>query len=379
MHRYVHLACFVLSALLIWACTVQAEDKNPSAKHGAAAAEFDRTMTEFKDILAEMGVLQTEYRKADGRRRAEINKQWKQLIEKGDILQPKLISTAEQAYTKAPNADKKVTDLLVDVLIGDIETRSQRVQTDDFERAMRIGKLLAENNCEDARAYNAAGVAAFALSHFDLAQEYLTKAKAKHAINPMGESLLESIPHYKDVWAKERKIRAAEDKADDLPVVLLKTTKGDIKIALLENEAPNAVANFVSLVEKGYYDGLTFHRVLPGFMAQGGCPDGTGTGGPGYNIPCECHQPNHRLHFRGSLSMAHAGRDTGGSQFFLTFLPTSHLDGRHTVFGRVTDGFDVLTKLQRRDPSRPNALEPDKIIEAKVLKKRDHKYVPKKV
>jgi cyclophilin family peptidyl-prolyl cis-trans isomerase len=96
-------------------------------------------------------------------------------------------------------------------------------------------------------------------------------------------------------------------------------------------------------------------------MAQGGDPTGTGGGGPGYRIACECYQPNHRLHFRGSLSMAHAGRDTGGSQFFITFGPTSHLDGKHTVFGRVIKGFDVLANIQRRDPEDPNAPDPDKI------------------
>ena len=104
-------------------------------------------------------------------------------------------------------------------------------------------------------------------------------------------------------------------------------------------------------MEKKFYDGLTFHRVIPGFMAQGGDPKGDGTGGPGYTIPDECYQENHRNHFRGSLSMANTGqRDTGGSQFFLTFVPTAHLDGKHTVFGRVIEGMDVLAKLQRCEP-----------------------------
>ncbi|HUG68121.1 MAG TPA: peptidylprolyl isomerase [Pirellulaceae bacterium] len=151
-------------------------------------------------------------------------------------------------------------------------------------------------------------------------------------------------------------------------------------IELYENEAPQAVGNFVSLVESGYYDGLTFHRVLPGFMAQGGCPDGTGSGGPGYNIACECYRDDHRKHFRGTLSMAHRGRDTGGSQFFLTFKRTSHLDGRHTVFGRVVEGLGVLAQLQRRDPSQRGALPaPDKIVKAEVVRKRDHEYRPTKV
>ncbi|MCX7424436.1 MAG: peptidylprolyl isomerase [Planctomycetia bacterium] len=166
-----------------------------------------------------------------------------------------------------------------------------------------------------------------------------------------------------------------------MPRVLLKTNRGDIEIELFENEAPNSTANFISLVEKGFYNGLGFHRVLDGFMAQGGDPKGDGSGGPDYKIPCECHQPNFRKHFRGSLSMAHAGRDTGGSQFFLTFIPTSFLDGKHTAFGRVVKGIDVLAKIRRRNPD--NVKEPlpapDKILEAKVLRKRPHEYVPKKV
>src|SRR5687767_10822724 len=136
-----------------------------------------------------------------------------------------------------------------------------------------------------------------------------------------------------------------EKSKEKLPQVLLKTTKGDVLIELYEDEAPNTVANFVSLVEKGFYDGLTFHRVLDGFMAQGGCPKGTGTGGPGYHIKCECYREDARKHERGVLSMTHAGRDTGGSHFFITFLKTPHLDGKHTVFARVIEGMDVVDKF----------------------------------
>ncbi|NIL96753.1 MAG: peptidylprolyl isomerase [Planctomycetales bacterium] len=161
-----------------------------------------------------------------------------------------------------------------------------------------------------------------------------------------------------------------------MPRVRLTTSQGDIVIELFENEAPQTVGNFVNLVEKKFYDGLTFHRVLASFMAQGGCPQGDGRGGPGYQIPCECYREGYRKHFRGSLSMAHAGRDTGGSQFFLTFAPTKHLDGKHTVFGRVIEGMDVLSKLQRRDPDHRSAPPPDKIIQAVVVRKRDHPYKP---
>jgi len=356
-----------------------AQPAEKSAEQGTAAEEFSRVLGEFKGLLAEMGILKTEYREADAARQAEINEIWRQLVEKGNVLEPQMISAAEKAYDEAPNKDKKVTGLLVDILIGDVEPRGPRPQTDNYERALRIGELLVGNGCKASQVHNAAGIAAFAMGDFDAAETFLTVAKKQDTLSTLGGSYLEIVPQYKEIWEKEKEIRAAEEKADDLPEVLLKTNKGDVKLLLLENEAPNSVANFISLVEQGYYDGLTFHRVLPGFMAQGGCPDGTGAGGPGYDVPCECYRPDYRRHFRGSLSMAHAGRDTGGSQFFLTFLPTNHLNGRHTVFGRVIDGFDVLWKLQRRDPTAPNAPNPDRIIEAKVLRKRDHPYVPKKV
>jgi peptidyl-prolyl cis-trans isomerase B (cyclophilin B) len=115
---------------------------------------------------------------------------------------------------------------------------------------------------------------------------------------------------------------------------VMKTNKGTINLELFEADAPNTVKNFSDLAKKGYYDGLTFHRVIPSFMVQGGCPTGTGTGGPGYNIDCEI---NTQKHTPGTLSMAHAGPNTGGSQFFITHVATPHLDGVHTVFGRTED------------------------------------------
>jgi cyclophilin family peptidyl-prolyl cis-trans isomerase len=196
----------------------------------------------------------------------------------------------------------------------------------------------------------------------------------------LAPQMISELPYYKQAWQKEQAIRAAEAKADDLPRVLVKTAKGDIEFELYENEAPNTVANFISLLEKGYYKDTPFHRVLPQFMAQGGDPTGTGGGGPGYTIPDECREPNARVHFRGCLSMAKtAAPNSGGSQFFLTFRPTHHLDGQHTVFGRVVKGMEVLAKLQRRDPEKPEGPGPDKILEAKVLRKRNHPYEPKKM
>ncbi|TFB23926.1 peptidylprolyl isomerase [Filobacillus milosensis] len=121
-----------------------------------------------------------------------------------------------------------------------------------------------------------------------------------------------------------------------------------IVIDLFEEDAPNTVKNFTDLAEKGFYDGLTFHRVIPNFVIQGGCPKGDGTGGPGYTIKCETEGNPHK-HQRGTLSMAHAGKDTGGSQFFICHAPQPHLDGVHTVFGQVKDGVEVVDRVRPGD------------------------------
>lgn len=123
---------------------------------------------------------------------------------------------------------------------------------------------------------------------------------------------------------------------------------GQVKIELFPNEAPGTVENFESLINKGFYNGLSFHRVIPGFVAQGGCPIGDGTGGPGYTIKCET-QGNPHKHERGSLSMAHAGKDTGGSQFFIVYEPQPHLNGVHTVFGKVVDGMNYVDNVKPGD------------------------------
>ena len=135
-----------------------------------------------------------------------------------------------------------------------------------------------------------------------------------------------------------------------MKIAEIHTPKGIMKIKFYEKDAPNTVKNFIDLATKGFYNGLTFHRVIPNFVIQGGCPDGDGTGGPGYKINCELDGDN-QYHDRGVLSMAHAGRNTGGSQFFIchTRQSTKHLDRQHTCFGKVYEGDDVIDKIKAGD------------------------------
>ncbi len=143
-----------------------------------------------------------------------------------------------------------------------------------------------------------------------------------------------------------------------MPKAIFHTARGDIKVALFDKTAPNTVKNFIDLAKKGFYDQLSFHRVIANFMVQGGCPNSKegakgipGTGGPGYKIKCELGPSNPEKHLPGTLSMAHAGPNTGGSQFFITHTATSHLDGVHTVFGRVLSADDqkIVNAIKQGD------------------------------
>jgi peptidyl-prolyl cis-trans isomerase B (cyclophilin B) len=201
------------------------------------------------------------------------------------------------------------------------------------------------------------------------------------ATNPLLSSKVDSATEkYKKAetkWEKELSIRETEESADDLPRARIITSRGPIELELFEDHATNTVSNFISLAESGYYDGTRFHRVLPKFMAQGGDPNSRegaegepGSGGPGYTIKDEHTLEDHRNHFAGSLSMAKTSApDSGGSQFFLTHLPTSHLDGRHTVFGRILSGLDIARSLE------PN----DDIVTVTITRKREHEYIPDKI
>lgn len=135
-----------------------------------------------------------------------------------------------------------------------------------------------------------------------------------------------------------------------MQIAEIHTEKGVMKVKFYEEDAPNTVANFIKLSKSGFYDGLTFHRVIPQFVIQGGCPNGTGSGGPGYTIKCEL-KGNNQYHDKGVLSMAHAGRDTGGSQFFICHNRenTQHLDRNHTCFGKVFEGLEVIDLIRAGD------------------------------
>ena len=327
------IACFLAPVIS------QAQDEN-------AAANSDdnlQTMVQKWELLdSQIADKEVEFRAANDPEAAEaLRKQYSSLVEQSVEMVDKIRAKAVESLN-AGDIDETTSRILIGLVMNDAE----------FDRNNEASQL--------ADKMIAAGVDG---SLFE-------KAAKADRLSVFSKELLE-----------EMFLRSNQKKQDDLPQVMVSTSKGDLVLELFENEAPNSVANFVSLVEKEFYNDLKFHRVVEGFVAQAGDPNGDGSGGPGYTIKCECDSPEARRHFYGSLSMAHAGKDSGGSQFFLCLNRTSHLDGRHTVFGRVISGIEVLEKLSRNMTTSgkiANA-ETDTIKSMKVVRKRDHEYMPEKM
>lgn len=343
-----------------------------TAQEEDAAARFEQLFAELQEKTERAQELRAQYEAAEAGEREALAEQFNALVDELNAMTPALSEATIAAYKAAPNEDEEVTNTLAMVA-------QNLIASDRFEQARQATRLMVEHEHPERQRFAMAGMAAFAVGDFEEAEQFFEQAKEEGAMPRQAMQFASSVEDYLEYAERERRIREAEAEADDLPRVRMRTTEGEMVIELFEDHAPNTVANFITLVEDGFYDDVVFHRVLPNFMAQGGDPTGTGGGGPGYAIECEL-DGEYRHHFRGTLSMAHAGEDTGGSQFFLTFLPTPHLNGRHTAFGRVIEGMDVLAELNRVNPQRPQPnVEPSRIIEAQVIRKRDHDYEVEKL
>jgi cyclophilin family peptidyl-prolyl cis-trans isomerase len=358
-------------------CLVLCQLSSSTTASGFAWVQDDQAgqaaLDKWATATAEVKEIVSQLRAATAKDREALIASYREKIDAINALrreiEPQLLQVAQD--------NAAISGPLHDTLL---ELGQIAISEDSYDRGYQLLKPLVDSGSDNPQLASYAALAAFGSDRFDLAKQWLAEISGRGERVQI-ELLRRSAPDLDTRltdWEKEQAIRAKEAEQDDLPRVKLETTAGDIIIELYEDQAPNTVANFINLIEKGYYDGLSFHRVLRQFMAQGGCPNGTGAGGPGYAIPCECYREDYRRHFSGTLSMAHAGRDTGGSQFFLTFLATPHLDGKHTAFGRVIDGMDVLASLAKVDPQNPDpSLQPSQIVKATVLRKRDHAYEPK--
>ena len=337
-------------------------------------AAWKKLIARKVEMFGQLQQLKKDFAKAEGRdAQAKIRDQFTNLIREFEIETfPQMQGLAEAIFATNP----------AELDAGEI-VMQKAFNENQYEKSADVAAKLLAANFKSKSVLSTAGVSQFALHNFEEAVTLLTDAQKSNKLDPQFEAFLGYATKYVALGKAEMAIREKEDKLEGdnaLPRVAMETQKGKIVIELFEDQAPNTVANFISLVEAKKYDGIKFHRVLNGFMAQGGDPNtlnddpsDDGHGGPGYTIKCECYRPDARMHFRASLSMAHAGRDSGGSQFFITHLPTDWLNPAtepqvkgHTVFGRVIEGIEFTGALRRGD----------KITSAIVLRKRNHEYKP---
>lgn len=347
--------------------TVDTEEVNPTESWKALLERRLAIFEQLQDLKKKFDVAETSDEKRT------IRDEYVDLIREFEVeVYPEMLELAATVY-KADEGDLDAGEIVM----------KEAFNSNDFDRSAEISaKLLAaDRKTKDVLSMGA--VSQFAIHHFEQAAAIFEEAQKINRLDLRYETYVDAASKYQQLWKTEQEIRAREDALTGdkaLPRIEFDTTRGKIVFELFEDHAPNTVANAISLVENGKYDGIKFHRVINGFMAQGGDPNtldddpsNDGYGGPGYSIKCECFKENARMHFRGSLSMAHSGQDTGGSQFFITHLPTDWLNprtepdkGGHTVFGRVIEGMDVAAALRRGD----------KINKATVLRKRPHEYKP---
>jgi len=310
---------------------------------------LEALLTQYKELDGKLVAKQAEYDAAtDDNAKSDLRTEYLQLLNQQEV-QIGLIRKAAVFQLKANPSDVTLQKTLLGVLMHEAQ-------------AGRDAEVL-----EAGDALISAGVS----------PKFMELAAGAERLSFSAKELLEEL------------LLRQRDASANLPRVKFTTSKGVVEIELFEDQAPNTVANFLELVGSKFYDGVKFHRVLEGFMAQSGDPKGDGTGGPGYTIACECRTPEARRHFTGSLSMAkQTAPDTGGSQFFIVFdrnESVQRLDGQHTVFGRVISGQEIVNALTRTHETTLTGeqqiagVTPDTIISAEVVRKRDHEYKVKKV
>ncbi|MGN1273620.1 MAG: peptidylprolyl isomerase [Thermoguttaceae bacterium] len=363
--------------VVLLAGMIFAQDTQAQAADDPLVAEFQAKFVAYREVSAQIEKLQQDFEAAakaqDQAKIKEIQASARTILKQAETTFMNAVPVASALYAKTDGTNDELNQFM-------LTYANYLLTVDNYDAAYQLfasflSKGMHKNHPE---IFEMAGVAAFGSNRFNAAKKCFNYAtQTKTPLSQQAQMYRDDITnYYEKEWMLEVQKEQQEAQANNLPEVLIRTTAGDMKVVLYENEAPNTVASFITLVEKGFYNGLSFHRVLPGFMAQGGCPKGDGTGDAGYKLPEEFSKPGARKHFRGSLAMARSmDPNSAGSQFYISFLPTKFLDGQYTVFGRVVEGLDTLSNIQRVDPERPiPGLEKTKIIEMRVLRKRNHDY-----
>ncbi len=348
------------------------------AAYAQARQEFDTSIAEWKQAIKDIRTAGNKFllsERADAQRWRD---KWKEAIAIGERKMSTVIPASIKLYKLGGKKDPDLNKLIARIF-------QTLFEEGKYQKAYDLGQVIVNRNPGNAQAKFLLGRCAMLLNKFEeadaIGEEFSSLIPA---INDKEQVLFGQIGTLKTLW-KEELDAQKKDALAKLPRVQMKTTKGTIVLELFEDQAPDTVGNFISLVEAKYYDGKTFHRVINHFMAQAGAYTEAQEYKPvGYFIYDEFNRPDARSHFRGSLSMAKGVEpNTGNSQFFINFVPTPGLNGLHTVFGRVISGWDALDQLNRNRKTDSEGTEDaiegaldDKIISVRVIRKRDHEYKP---
>ena len=357
-----------------------------------AKKEFDDAIREWKQAAKEALKAWSEFSNCESHEAEEWREKWRVAVDKGNDARDRAADKALVYFIAARGMSEATAAYnIVNVMVRyDLEKGR-------FDKAYEAAKEMERLRPDHVPSMLDLAVICAKTNRFSEAKEIFDRlielGRKAYANDPNRFEKYQSdisqrlarLDFYVEEWNKELARREAEK--DTNPIVKIQTSRGTIELELFEKQAPETVANFIYLAKDGFYDGLKFHRVMAGFMAQGGCPNGDGSGDPGYSIYDEQFKSDSRIHFRGVISMANIGQpNTGGSQFFLTFSPQPLLDGKHTVFGRITKGESVLEKLRlthkMNDEKKEVRIEgsvPDKIIKIEVVRDSGKDYQPNKV
>lgn len=368
------LICGIASGCGINQSTSSGAPQSEKSDVSEARRDFEEVFREWTEMLNELHELEMAFHTASADERKKLFEQHVEKLNEGYAMEKRLLSAAQRAYSTHPHKNEDLKEFLLQIA-------AMLVQAECYEDGLRVSQMLLDGELDELDVYRMAGEAAFACSEFDVAEQCLRVVQRRQGGSEEVAQRLSLIEVYQEEWKREQELREEEQLANNLPRVVLVTTRGEIELELFEDQAPNTVANFIKLVENGFYDGSSFHEVKAQFGATAGCPVGDGSGSPGHFIRHEFDNPERRLHYRGSICTVSEGPVANGSQFRITFLPTPELEGKSTVFGRVVRGLEILARLQRRSTEglSSSTTPPDQIVTAKVLRNRDHPYKPDRI
>lgn len=347
----------------------------------AVRAEFREAVDAWGETISETRAVLIRFHNGTAEAESQYRDQFRELQVRGR----EEFDRAVQLATELLVQDSAESFLQAQFLLVAVHYRYGR---DWFELTGPAAEALMAVETKDPKLSEIAGVSFFATGDFDRAEPHLAEAARTGNLDAKRAELLGAVDEYRNLWEREQQLRAEDRQKGDLPRVRFSTTRGDILVELFEDQAPNTVANFIKLVENGYYDQLPFYQVIASQIAMVGDAADNGPGGPGSYIADENQGPDARAIFRGSLAMAKLPDpqaanmrtlpNTARSHFFFALMPLPQANSEYTVFGRVIEGIDTVSALRRIDPTEKDsekpAPSPDRVLTAEVVRKRSHPY-----